>query len=221
MNIAINEIFYSIQGEGPNAGTPAIFIRFQGCQLRCPWCDTGKALDPDDPHKDMSVNEIIAAIEHLPCRHIVITGGDPSFQMEGLDTLTAALTKQGYSLEIETSAIKPVPQEICRRFSQINVGLKLPGATQEFKGNYYSNAANHYQPLEQSIFKFVISSESDVDYIVDKLVANGLIDPEKIFLMPLGDTVEQQTRNTPYVISACKKHNFRFSPRLHITFGLK
>ena len=67
----INEIFYSIQGEGYFTGTPTVFVRFSGCNLRCPFCDTehkeGKMLSDDD---------IIAEINRYPALHVVLTGGD-------------------------------------------------------------------------------------------------------------------------------------------------
>ena len=72
----INEIFYSIQGEGYFTGTPAVFVRFSGCNLRCPFCDTehkeGKMLSDDD---------IIAEINRYPALHVVLTGGEPCMQV--------------------------------------------------------------------------------------------------------------------------------------------
>lgn len=70
----INEIFYSLQGEGRHTGTPAVFVRFSGCNLSCDFCDTD--------HNDgamMSDEEIIAAImQYRDAPMIVITGGEPS-----------------------------------------------------------------------------------------------------------------------------------------------
>ena len=70
----INEIFYSLQGEGANTGVPAVFVRFSGCNLRCSFCDT--------QHQDgtmMSDEEIIAEVMRYPqARIVVLTGGEPS-----------------------------------------------------------------------------------------------------------------------------------------------
>lgn len=219
MPIAINEMFYSIQGEGPNAGAPAVFIRFQGCQLRCPWCDTGSSLDPDDPHRNLTPDKILAEISAWPCKHVVITGGDPSFQIEALDELSHFLLRHEYTLEMETSGLRPVPLEICHRFERINVGLKLPNESQPFADSYYRAAIAHYRTLPQACFKIVIDGEEDIRFVVERLIGTGLLRRERVVLMPLGITPEEQNRRAPLVIEACKAHGFRFTPRLHIMFA--
>lgn len=74
----INEIFYSLQGEGMNAGVAAIFIRFSGCNLRCPFCDTDF-----HTYKEMTADEIAEKVNNLhPRALIVLTGGEPSLQVD-------------------------------------------------------------------------------------------------------------------------------------------
>ena len=73
----INEIFYSLQGEGFHTGTPAVFIRFSGCNLRCPFCDTR--------HEEgtlMSDEQLIEALAAYPCRMVILTGGEPSLWID-------------------------------------------------------------------------------------------------------------------------------------------
>ena len=98
----INEIFYSLQGEGFHTGTPAVFVRFSGCNLRCPFCDT-------DHHqaRGMSPQEILAEARQYPSRHVVFTGGEPALQLnaELLDLFHSA----GYYIQIETNGSNPVP----------------------------------------------------------------------------------------------------------------
>jgi organic radical activating enzyme len=221
MEVAISELFFSIQGEGPNCGMPAVFIRFHGCQLRCPWCDTAYALDPDDPHSRLNIDDMISGISQWPCRHVVITGGDPTFQMEALDELTSVLLENGYTMEIETSGVKLIPKSICGRISLINVGLKLPNAVQPFSDQYFINTIEHYQPMKNAVFKIVVTDAADVDFIANHLVDRLRMQPDKVLLMPLGNTIEEQNRHSGFVIEACKREGFRFSPRLHIIFGLK
>ena len=72
----VNEIFYSIQGEGRYTGTPAIFIRLAGCNLRCNFCDT-----EHQPYQDLTEEEIMRQIADFPADHVVITGGEPMLQM--------------------------------------------------------------------------------------------------------------------------------------------
>lgn len=102
-SLAVNSIFYTIQGEGPFAGTPAVFIRLAGCNLQCPACDTEYGLG-----KVMSVSEILdevdkATPESIRVRAplIVITGGEPFRQ--NIKKLVAALLDRAYQVQIETN----------------------------------------------------------------------------------------------------------------------
>lgn len=111
----INEIFYSLQGEGYHTGTPAVFVRFSGCNLRCPFCDTDFA-----DYKEMSAEEIVANINALspqpsaldpqPSTPIVLTGGEPALQAD--EALVAALHGTGMSVCIETNGTHALPDSI-------------------------------------------------------------------------------------------------------------
>ena len=98
----INEIFYSLQGEGHYTGTPAVFLRFSGCNRRCPFCDTDFGA-----FTEMTADDIIRAVSAYPARHIVVTGGEPLLQLD--DTLVRALRGAGFYIQIETNGSLPVP----------------------------------------------------------------------------------------------------------------
>jgi organic radical activating enzyme len=98
--IGINEIYPTIQGEGLLVGTPSLFIRIQGCNLRCPWCDQPSALSFKEERK--SLEELLNIISSYPHRHVVITGGEP-FTEENLHLLVKELLKMGKSVQIETN----------------------------------------------------------------------------------------------------------------------
>ncbi len=101
----IVEIFHSIQGEGYHAGTPSIFIRFGGCNLRCPWCDTDF-----DIWNDLTLGEIVNIISKFDCDRIIFTGGEPALQ--DLETLSNCLKPLGYYLSIETNGTINIPPGI-------------------------------------------------------------------------------------------------------------
>ena len=101
--IKINEIFYSLQGEGFLAGIPSIFIRLSGCPLRCRWCDTKFAWDEDSGTEKL-IEEIISEINNVQCNYVVITGGEPMINPHLLG-LVSELHKQGKHITIETSGI--------------------------------------------------------------------------------------------------------------------
>ncbi len=103
----VNEIFYSIQGEGRWAGRPAIFVRFSGCNLKCPFCDTDFRY-----FEEMGVTDILQKVQEVGgnCKFIVLTGGEPTLQVD--EQLTALLHKWGYYLSMETNGTHQVPEGI-------------------------------------------------------------------------------------------------------------
>lgn len=102
----LNEIFYSLQGEGAHVGVPCVFVRFAGCNLRCPFCDTDH-----QPFTDMTDADIVAYINSYPAEWIVLTGGEPTLQIDAafVHTLHVATGKK---IAIETNGTRPVPEEI-------------------------------------------------------------------------------------------------------------
>jgi 7-carboxy-7-deazaguanine synthase len=96
----IQSVFYSLQGEGPFIGKPALFVRLAGCNLKCFWCDT----DFESSDWQPSLDELYARItEEKPahCKLVVITGGEPFRQ--NIAPLVKLLLKDGLSVQIETN----------------------------------------------------------------------------------------------------------------------
>lgn len=101
----INEIFYSLQGEGRNAGRAAVFVRFSGCNLRCPFCDT--------KHQDgklMTNEEIVDEITKYPARLVVLTGGEPTIYID--DDLLDKIHQKGRKIAIEINGTRKVNKKI-------------------------------------------------------------------------------------------------------------
>ncbi|MCC5851066.1 MAG: radical SAM protein, partial [Verrucomicrobia bacterium] len=98
-SLTVNEIFFSIQGEGDRAGWPCIFIRLSFCNLRCAWCDSEYTFYEG---KEMSIDQIMDAISGYPCKLVEVTGGEPLVQ-EGTIPLMARLCDDGYEVMLETS----------------------------------------------------------------------------------------------------------------------
>ncbi len=102
---ALHEIFETLQGEGRNTGRPCIFIRFSGCNLACPWCDTDFS-----PRLHLSLEQLLAQVATFSARSIIFTGGEPLLQPELLP-LAQALKSQGCWLAIETNGtLEPSPE---------------------------------------------------------------------------------------------------------------
>ena len=102
----INEIFHSLQGEGFHTGTPAVFVRFSGCNLRCAFCDT-----QHQEGKMMTLEEIIAEInKYSVAPMVVLTGGEPSLFID--EDFVQAIKNAGKFVAIETNGTRPIPNNI-------------------------------------------------------------------------------------------------------------
>lgn len=206
MNILVNEIFYSIQGEGPNVGKPSIFLRLGGCNLACTWCDSKFTWDPKvADNKLASISDIINKIKKYPCKHVVITGGEPMLQQDKLRMIITKLP--GYTFEIETNG--SIECKISDILEQINCSPKLKNS-----GNApYSLKIGPTNP--KAVFKFVVQKKEDLKEI-KVYVRQNKIDKSKIYLMPEGVNKKVIQERSQWLVEICKKEGYNFTSRLHI-----
>lgn len=99
----VNEIFYSLQGEGRYTGTPAVFVRLSGCNMRCWFCDTDFSA-----YQEMSEEQIVDEVLRYPCVHVVITGGEPTIQLT--PSLVDLLHQHGRYVMMETNGTLPLAE---------------------------------------------------------------------------------------------------------------
>ncbi len=207
--LIVSEIFHSIQGEGPNAGYPCVFLRTAGCNLRCTWCDTPYALEFRQGKK-MQVDEIIETIESFGTNHLVITGGEPMIQQKALQEMLEKL--KNYYVEIETNG--GFESSIDSYVHQYNCSPKLSGS-----GN--KSYELKLLPNEKTWYKFVIGNEKDMKETLE-FIEKYKLPKKRIRLMPEGETEAKSKKNSLWLIEACKKYGFIFNPRIHILlYGTK
>lgn len=101
----VNEIFYSLQGEGFHTGTAAVFVRLSGCNLRCPFCDTNHASGTE-----MTEEEIVDAARRYPAPLVVVTGGEPSLFLT--HSLVEKLHAAGKIVAVETNGTHELPDNV-------------------------------------------------------------------------------------------------------------
>lgn len=94
------EIFESLQGEGRNAGRPCVFVRFAGCNLKCPWCDTDVAR-----RFSLSLEDLVGEIRGFTAKSVILTGGEPTIQ-KGMPELVARLKEEGFWIAVETNGLE-------------------------------------------------------------------------------------------------------------------
>jgi 7-carboxy-7-deazaguanine synthase len=174
----INEIFYSIQGEGKWTGLPNIFIRTTGCNLRCSYCDTKYAYYDGN---DMSIDEIIKKISKYSCKNVCITGGEPLLQKD-IYKLIEILLKNKYNICLETNGSKNIEKIPENKSIIISLDIKCPSSRMH-KNNYLNNI--HLLKNKDQI-KFVIGNKDDYNF--SKVIINKYKPICDVFFQPVWGT---------------------------------
>ena len=215
----INEIFKSIQGEGPNFGKPAIFLRTAQCNLKCTWCDTKytwdwKNYDYTKEVKEMTIEEIKERLIDLEIKHLVITGGEPLLQQDDLADLLSFL-KPDFYVEIETNCTILPNKMLTDLVDQWNVSPKTENSGNPLE--LYDNDECYYffANQENCFFKYVVENESDIPEI-KKFVTKYNIPENRVQLMTQASTKEEISAREKSISELAKANNFLFSPRLHV-----
>ncbi|WP_298536522.1 7-carboxy-7-deazaguanine synthase QueE [uncultured Methanobrevibacter sp.] len=150
IEIKVSEIFTSFQGEGPYIGTPATFLRLYGCNLNCQWCDTDIST-----YEMLSVDDVaeilLTQMEFNNINLLVITGGEPTLQMEEIKRLIKELPED-IKIQLETNG------SIFEYLPEIEYVISPKEDKEKVFENYYK--------YENVFFKFVITCEEDIDEVI-------------------------------------------------------
>jgi 7-carboxy-7-deazaguanine synthase len=171
----INEIFYSIQGEGKWMGLPNIFIRTTGCNLRCSFCDTTYAYETGE---EMSIEEIINRIRKHPCNYVCITGGEPLLQ-EAIVQLIDVLLEKKYVICLETNGSIDIENLVGKKSLLISLDIKCPSSAMHEKMNF--NNVSLLTCNDQ--LKFIIQNREDYEYA--KKITKKYKPQSAIFFQPV------------------------------------
>ena len=150
IKIKVSEIFTSFQGEGPYVGTPATFLRLYGCNLNCPWCDTDIST-----YEILSVDDVceilLTQMEFNNIQTLIITGGEPTLQMEEIKRLIKELPDD-IKIQMETNG------SIFEYVDEIEYVISPKEDKEKVFENYYK--------YENAFFKFVITSQEDLNEVI-------------------------------------------------------
>lgn len=192
-SLDVVSIFPTLQGEGPNAGTPAIFIRLGGCNLACSFCDT-----EFEDFKNLSLAEIIAQVEKLKSNQklIVITGGEPLRQP--IEALCFELLESGFKIQIETNGTlyRKLPDE---------VEIICSPKTKQIHGD-----------LQVDAFKFIISAHNndykDIKFKTDK----------PVYVQPMDEyDAVKNAANLALTKKLALENGYNISLQLHKILGIE
>ncbi len=222
----VNEIFYSLQGEGFLAGVPSVFVRLAGCPLRCKWCDTKYAWD-QRAGQDYTITDIVQTVlrkespgQQWPCNFIVITGGEPMINSD-LPQLVRQLKTADKHITIETAGIAYIPDMPCDLMS-ISPKLSNSNPKDPALATIHKDSRLDLAVLGKLIdsykfqLKFVVDSENDLPEIQETLEKIGNVDSENVMLMPQAVTRDELLTKSRMVADMCKRTGFAFCQRLQV-----
>jgi 7-carboxy-7-deazaguanine synthase len=248
----IAEIFRSLQGEGCLTGTPSVFVRTSGCNLRCGFCDTPyTSWEPEG--EDFSVDEILQQVDELlnkggrrkaeggrqddspahpftpspaqssaPCRHVVLTGGEPMLFAE-LVPLAAALRYRGLHITVETAGTLYLPLACDLMSISPKLSNSAPPASRDLHWRDRHERSRHVPEVIRQLvndyeyqIKFVIDTPQDCQEVETWLCEFPEIRRAQVQLMPQGIDRQALAQLGQWLEPYCREHELQFCPRGHI-----
>ncbi|SFB75729.1 7-carboxy-7-deazaguanine synthase [Halobiforma haloterrestris] len=236
--LPINELFYSLQGEGTLAGVPSTFVRTSGCNLRCWFCDSYHT-SWEPTHARMTLEEIVAEIEARDADHVVLTGGEPLLHGESV-ALLERLDDRGYHTTVETNGTihRDAPIDLVSISPKLESSTptperdprdEIPNESQD-EGEWekrHEDARIDLESLSALVeaypfqLKFVVTDDDDMPEILELLedlrgVADVPVRDEDVLLMPEGATRERLAETRNRTAELAMEYGFRYTPRLHV-----
>ena len=219
------EIFASLQGEGPSAGRPSVFVRLSNCNLACGWCDTAYTWRFSGPGAfERKANQIVLSEDDTAARilalggasrigRLVVTGGEPLLQSPALAKLLALLPAM--HVEIETNGTVAPPPALDALVHQYNVSPKLAHSGNPAHLALIPERLAAFAADPRAFFKFVIATPGDIGEVL-ALAQTYAIPRERLFLMPEGTASATLRTRSRWLADICVREGLRLSDRLHI-----
>ncbi|GAA0660568.1 7-carboxy-7-deazaguanine synthase QueE [Natronoarchaeum mannanilyticum] len=229
--LPINELFYSLQGEGRLAGTPSVFVRTSGCNLRCWFCDSYHT-SWEPTHAWESLEDIVAAVEEYEeADHVVLTGGEPLVHDAAVD-LIERLDAAGYHVTVETNGTihRDAPIDLASVSPKLSNSTPTAERDPAGEGEWAERHDDRRIDMDaltalvedyDTQLKFVVADDEDLPEILDLLdrlraAAAVPVPDEDVLLMPEGATRERLAETRERVADLALEHGFRYTPRLHV-----
>nr|WP_300148930.1 7-carboxy-7-deazaguanine synthase QueE [Propionicimonas sp.] len=219
----VNEIFRSLQGEGPSLGQPAVFLRLANCNLACSWCDTRfswdwEQVDPEEERHETGTAElasqIIDKLDGIDL--LIITGGEPLLQQGGILELITVLRISAPNLrvEVETNGTIPPTPRFADAIDLFVVSPKLANSSVH-EGRRLRRRALASFPPDRSALKFVVTQPRELQEVAAVRAIVGL-PPDRTWIMPEGTTPDSVLRGMRVLTDPVAQLRYNLSPRLHV-----
>ena len=216
--LRVCEIFESVQGEGLLTGTPSVFLRTSGCNLRCVWCDTPYAsFDPEGVAEPWE--SAVATVLATEPRYVVVTGGEPMLPRDVVP-VTQAFSSAGRHVTIETAAtvFRDVTCDLMsispKRANSTPVGTRYADRHDRLRDD--PEVVRRLLDRFNCQFKFVCETPVDADDAAAYVDRFPSIDRTQVFLMPEGRLQTVLTDRARWLQPLAERHGFRYGPRLHV-----
>ncbi|WP_284008157.1 7-carboxy-7-deazaguanine synthase QueE [Haloarcula pelagica] len=230
-DLPINELFYSLQGEGKLSGVPSVFVRTSGCNLRCWFCDSYHT-SWEPTHAWMDIEEMISEVEsHQECEHVVLTGGEPMIHSAVTDLLDK-LSARGYHTTVETNGTihRDAPVDLASISPKLQSSTPTAEKDPKGEGEWADKHDERRLDLESLSalvedyafqLKFVVTSTDDmveIESLLERLrnVTSESIAGDDILLMPEGATRDRLEETRELTAELAMEYGYRYTPRLHV-----
>lgn len=174
------ELFESLQGEGANAGLPALFLRLGGCNLSCPWCDTEYST-----FEMLDIEAILLRLSPHPLKHLILTGGEPLI-LPAVEHLLARLKQAGYWVAVETNGVMNPSQSVRQLLDYVSASPKAHAAADYLESRMIRQADEVRIVVESDVFNFCKQMRQQIDathYFLSPCERKGQMNIEESLVM--------------------------------------
>jgi 7-carboxy-7-deazaguanine synthase len=229
--LPINELFYSLQGEGRLVGMPSVFVRTSGCNLRCWFCDSYHT-SWEPTHAWMDLDSIVEdVLQYEQAEHVVLTGGEPLIHDESVDLLES-LADHGYHTTVETNGT--IHRDAPIDLASISPKLASSTPTSERDPTGEGEWADRHEERRIDLdalstlvddydtqLKFVVTGPDDlpeIESLVDRIrdESSASLRASDVLLMPEGVTRVELDEKREMVAELAMKWGYRYTPRIHV-----
>jgi len=234
--IVVSEVFLSLQGEGPRAGVPAVFLRLAGCNLMCggvgtdrdgklhrgaTWrCDTIEVWQSGEKFTATELLNYMHDSGHVAALNrgaiLVITGGEPLLQAKRLPTFLALLHKAVPHLQVdfETNGTLAVPEEL-ERYLYV-VSPKGSNSGTQYRESTNMRVLSLFARMPMVAWKFVAAHQGDCFEVLTNIITPLGLNPHAVWFMPAASNRKELEARSEEVADFCINRGFNFSTRLQV-----